>query len=345
MDFLKNDLSKERILITGGCGFIGHHIVLTLRKINADVLVVDNLGHNNLTYFLSSREGLPVFNREVYLKFLNYRLKAISESGAKFFNIDSRNMSELQKVFNEFKPTKIIHLAAIANARTANLKPDITFDNSVETLRNILECIRLSPEKIDQLVYFSSSMIYGDFPPEGVYEDSPTSPKGVYGALKLCAEQMVLTYHRVYNMEYTIVRPSALYGPRCVSRRVGQVFIENAIAGKTLAMEGDGEEKLDFTYIEDLVQGVLRILDRPEAKNQTFNLTFGDHRSIKDLVGIIKQHFPDVQIANKERDRLRPFRGTLKIDKARKLLGYDPQFPLEKGLPKYIEWYKEFLSK
>jgi nucleoside-diphosphate-sugar epimerase len=143
----------------------------------------------------------------------------------------------------------------------------------------------------------------------------------------------------VFELPYTIIRPSALYGPRCVSRRVGQVFIENALNGSKLVVEGDGSERLDFTYIDDLVDGVCLTIRNPVAYNQVFNMTYGHARSIQELVAIIRRHFPEVQLESAPRSELLPMRGTLSAHKAAALLGYAPKHPLEQGLAKYIEWY------
>ena len=113
----------------------------------------------------------------------------------------------------------------------------------------------------------------------------------------------------------------------------------------TLRVDGDGSERLDFTHIDDLVQGILLVLRRPEARNQIFNLTYGESRSIKDLLEVVKQAFPAVRVEYVERDRLMPMRGTLSVDKARRLLGYQPENPVEVGFPKYIEWYRELARK
>src|SRR6185295_489822 len=137
-----------------------------------------------------------------------------------------------------------------------------------------------------------------------------------------------IAYQQVFNLPYTIIRPSALYGPRCVSRRVGQIFIESALHGLPLRVDGDGEEKLDFTYIDDLIQGIGLTIQQPAARNEIFNLTYGAARSIKDLVSVIKSEFPDAKVDYVERDKLMPFRGTLNVDKARRLLGYAPANPI-----------------
>ncbi|MFB0566245.1 MAG: NAD-dependent epimerase/dehydratase family protein [Candidatus Aminicenantaceae bacterium] len=345
MNYEKYDLSDERILVIGGCGFIGHNLVPVLRKAKCEVMVIDNLIHNNLIDFWSKRPDLPSFKREFYLELLKDRLNLIFESGCRFEKIDSRNFSDLQNIFKKFDPTKVIHLAAIVHAKKANTYPDVAFENSIVTLKNSLECIRTNPGNVNLLIYLSSSMVYGDFPKDGVYEDSPLKPKGMYGTLKLCAEQIMIAYNRVYGIPYTIIRPSALYGPRCVSRRVTSLFVENALENNPIRIEGDGEDKLDFTYIDDLVQGVFRVVVNKEARNQIFNMTFGESRSINELVEILKKNFSGVRIIREERDPLRPLRGTLKIDKAKELLGYNPEYPVESGYPKYIDWYKRVLSK
>ena len=145
-------------------------------------------------------------------------------------------------------------------------------------------------------------------------------------------------------MPYTIIRPSALYGPRCVSRRVGQVFIEKALVGAKLQIDGEGDERLDFSYVDDVVNGVCLAIAQPESRNQAFNITAGQSRSLQELVTIVQQHFPEVEVEQVERDKLRPFRGTLRIDKARELLGYNPQVGLEDGLDRYVSWYRDLTS-
>ena len=174
---------------------------------------------------------------------------------------------------------------------------------------------------------------------------SNCEPIGIYGALKFSGEKMVIAYSQVFDLKYTIVRPSALYGERCVSRRVGQVFVENALKGLEIKVSGDGSDRLDFTYISDLVQGVARIIENPNAINQIFNITYGSSRSIAEMADILRHHFPNIQLRTETRDRLMPNRGTLSVEKARRLLGYDPQYPLEKGFPRYIEWYKTMFEK
>ena len=142
------------------------------------------------------------------------------------------------------------------------------------------------------------------------------------------------------DLPYTIVRPSALYGPRCVSRRVSQAFIESALVGRSLRVDGEGEERIDFTYVDDVVNGVTRILEHPESRDQVFNMTAGKARSLRELVEIVQRSFPEVDVEYVERDALRPYRGTLLMDKARELIDFQPEVELEDGLRSYVEWYR-----
>ena len=185
-------------------------------------------------------------------------------------------------------------------------------------------------------------MVYGNFDNESVKEDRICEPIGIYGALKFAAEKIVIGYNQVFNLPFTIIRPSALYGERCVSRRVGQIFIENAIIGEDLTINGDGEESLDFTYIDDLIQGIILSILNKKALNEIFNITYGSSRKINSLAGLVKNKFEGINIKYNPRDSLMPERGTLSVEKAKSLLGYQPNNPIEKGFIKYIDWYKNF---
>ena len=154
-----------------------------------------------------------------------------------------------------------------------------------------------------------------------------------------------MAYNQIFDLPYTIIRPSALYGERCISRRVGQIFIENALFDKEIIINGDGSDTLDFTYIEDLVNGIKQVLINENSKNQIFNLTFGSARTISDMVRVLKEYFPKIKIKKTSKDKLMPDRGTLSIEKAKNLIGYNPSWELEKGYSKYIEWYKTLFSK
>ncbi|OAN52762.1 nucleoside-diphosphate sugar epimerase [Paramagnetospirillum marisnigri] len=326
--------SDRRILLVGGAGFIGHNLALCLKRLGADVHVLDSLQVNNLGAFTNTIRRDP--NARLYLDLINTRLEMLRSADIPLHVVDARDYSMLSRAITEVEPHAVVHLAAVAHANRANKDPFSTFDHSMRTLENALDACR---SHIEHFVYFSSSMVYGNFEGESVTEDSPCNPIGIYGALKFGGEKLVIAYNQVFGFNYTIVRPSALYGERCVSRRVGQAFIENALAGRDLTINGDGEDKLDFTYIGDLVQGIVRVLLNPPAYRQTFNLTYGGAHSINSLAAIVKEHFPGITVRHQPRDSLMPERGTLNVDKARRLIGYDPCYPVDKGYRRYLDWY------
>ena len=232
-------------------------------------------------------------------------------------------------------------MAAVSHANKSNKDPFNTFDHSMRTLENALDA---SKNRVEHFIFFSSSMVYGHFKEPVVSETTLCEPLGIYGALKYGGEKLVIAYNQVFDLPYTIIRPSALYGERCVSRRVGQIFIENALTTGEITLSGDGSDSLDFTYIGDLVRGVEKVIENDKAKGEVFNLTYGSGRSLAEMAEIVKSHFPEIQIKYQPKDNLTPDRGTLNISKAKELIGFEPQFPLEKGYEQYINWYKEFYS-
>lgn len=338
MDF--NQLKGKKIAITGGAGFIGHNMALKLKSFGADVHVIDSLQVNSLGYYTSGYTTNP--NSELYISIINERLRLLREAGIELHIIDLRDYHLVSHTISRIDPETVIHLAAVSHANRSNKDPFSTFDHSMRTLENALDATR---NRKSHFIYFSSSMVYGNFDGEAVKEDRVCNPMGIYGALKYGAEKLVIAYNQVFGLPYTIIRPSALYGERCVSRRVGQAFIENALVGKDLSINGDGTDGLDFTYIQDLVQGIMRCVLHPDAVGEIFNITYGGARTINQMAEIVKEHFPDIKIINNPRDGLMPERGTLSIEKAKRILGYSPEFPLEKGFVKYIEWYKDFYAK
>ena len=336
---MKLAFEGRRIALIGGAGFIGHNLALELKRRGAHVDIIDGLQVNNLVTFMANTDKVP--NRDLYLHLLNTRINLLQAAGVPLHLQDARDYSALSYLLNAIKPDVIVMLAAVAHAGRANKNPYNTFDHSMRTLENALDCSR---GNVEHFVFFSSSMVYGNFGAAAVTEDTPCEPLGIYGALKFGGEKLVIAYNQVFDLPYTIVRPSALYGERCVSRRVAQVFVENAFKGLPLNMRGDGSDSLDFTYVDDLVQGITRVIEDTKARGEVFNLTFGGARSISQLTEIIESEIPGVRIRHEPADALMPERGTLNVDKARDLIGYDPQFPLETGLVEYIGWYRDLFE-
>lgn len=329
------EIQGRTIALIGGAGFIGHHLALALAKRGADVHVIDSLQINNLYSFATG--DMDAQNRELYMRIINQRLDLLREATVPLYVQDARDYQVLGRMLGYVKPQVIVHLAAVSHAGRSNKDPYSTFDHSLRTLENALDSAR---GHVQQFIFISSSMVYGNFLTEEVDEEHPLNPIGIYGALKVAGEKMVIAYQQVFDLPYTIIRPSALYGPRCVSRRVGQVFIESALNGGHLRVDGDGSERLDFTYVEDLVEGICLAMRHPAARNEIFNMTYGRSRSIRELATIVRQHFPHAEVEYVERDKLMPLRGTLSVAKAERLIGYAPTHPIEIGVPKYIAWYQ-----
>lgn len=329
---------KKKIALIGGAGFIGHNLALKLKSIGHDPHIIDSFSVNNILNFTENE----ITNKKLYRSILNNRIDLLNKNSIRLYVEDARNYHQLSQILNDISPDIIIQLAAVSHANKSNKSPHNTFDNSLRTLENVLD---LSKQKKIHLIYMSSSMVYGDFKESQVNENTICNPKGIYAAIKLSGELLIKSYNQVFNLPYTIIRPSALYGERCVSRRVGQIFIENILSKKEIIINGDGEEKLDFTYIDDLVDGLILCCEKEEAKNQTFNLTYGNSRKIISLIEILSNHFKEIKVTQNERDKLNPVRGTLSIEKAKKMLGYKPTYNLERGYEKYINWYIDYFKR
>ena len=328
-------MNNKKILLVGGCGFIGHNLAIHLKKMGANPTIVDSLAVNNILSFADN----DIKNKKLYSSILNNRIELLNSNKIKLIIQDARDYHAVSKIYQDINPDIIIHLAAVSHANKSNKDPHSTFDHSFRTLENTLDYAKINKT---HTIYMSSSMVYGNFDSEDVKEDRVCKPIGIYGTLKYSGELLVKAYSDVFDLPYTIIRPSALYGERCVSRRVGQIFIENAIQDLDVTINGNGEEKLDFTYIEDLIEGIGLCCKNKNATNQIFNLTYGKSKKINELTEVLKKEFPKIKIFYKEKEKFMPERGTLDISKAKKLIGYNPINPIDTGYIKYISWYKKF---
>ena len=329
------DIQNKKVVLVGGSGFIGHNLALYLKEKKVNAYIIDSLSINNL----HSIKDEDIKNKNLYSSILNSRIDLLKNHKIDLKLQDARDHGAMSKILNEINPDIIIHLAAVSHANKSNKDPHTTFDNSLRTLENTLDYARISKTHV---IYLSSSMVYGNFDGQDVNEETNCKPIGIYGTLKLSGEHIIKAYSDVFDLPFTIIRPSALYGERCVSRRVGQIFIENAIQDLDININGSEDEKLDFTYINDLIQGIYKSCINKNSINQIFNITYGNSRKLSELADLVKSQFPNVKINYVGRDKFMPERGTLNIDKAKRLIGYSPKYNLEEGYIKYIQWYKNF---
>ena len=334
-------LRGERVMLIGGAGFIGHNFSLKLAEIGVKVMVVDNLMVNSLidNVYIEREE----VQRQMYQNFLLDRFEMMRNAGVQLRNSDARILLDLTRAFEDFQPTKVVHLSAISSAVIARENPGLCFDLQLVTLRNAIELARTSHDQVNQVMFLSSSTVYGDFYGDSVDENTRPHPKGIYANAKYMGERLLRTYNQQHGIGTTIIRPSALYGERCISGRVSQKFIENALIGKPLLLEGGGGGRLDFTYIADLVDGMVRALALHEGKDysSTFNLTFGNARTIADLADVVQSVMPGVKIEERPKAEDKPERGTLSTLRAENELGFQALWNLEDGYKRYCEWYVE----
>ena len=320
----------KTVLITGGLGFIGAHIAQEMIKDN----IVDN------AILLDHYGGFINPLRSDFKDYRKYRLEGI-EDKVIIERGETRNSIIMTNLINKYRPDYIIHTAALPLAKIDNLNAAEAREGSVDSTAGILEIINYFKLKDGycplKFTYFSSSMVYGDFQSEIATEDHPTVPKEVYGTMKLAGEVVTRGLANFYGIPYTIVRPSAVYGPTDMNRRVSQIFIEKAFKKQKIQVHGK-DEKLDFTYIKDIAHGAILATIKDEAKGEDFNITHGKAHTLFEYVECLKFHFPDLDYEIVPRDSFRPKRGTLSIDKATKLLGYVPQYSLRKGVDDYVKF-------
>ena len=322
----------KNILITGGLGFIGSTLAKKLieKKIAKKCILVDNFGG----YINPSHSN-----------FFDYRKKRIESLKKNKFiieRLDTNNFKALFNIVKKYKPSLIYHTAALPLAKLKNVNADEAKQGSVDSTINLIDAVRMQKNKkisLSRFVYISSSMVYGDFKKKTVNENDKKNPKEAYGIMKYSGEIITKGLCKLYDIPFTIIRPSAVYGPTDMNRRVSQIFIEAAINNKEIFVEGPNE-KLDFTYIDDLVDGLILAGTKSKAKNETFNITFGKGRKLINFVNTLKKYYPKLKVKIKPKDSSKPSRGTLSINKAKNLIGYKPKVSIEIGIRKYLTFLR-----
>ena len=249
---------------------------------------------------------------------------------------DTLEKDHLRRTLTKVEPDIVVHMAALPLAFMAIEHSEDAFRSILGSTVNFLEIIR-DMARPCRLVYTSSSMVYGDFAGDSVTEDADTDPKEIYGSFKLSGEVVCRGYMKCYDLDVTIVRPSAVYGPYDANQRVLQKFIGRALRGEPLKVDGDGSMRLDFTYVDDAAQAIFLAATHGKARGETFNVTRGRSRSLKEAIDIIQEKLPDLSVEYVPKPSYIPKRGTLDITKARTLLGFEPKYDLEQGIPEYIE--------
>lgn len=308
------------ILVTGGLGLIGHHVVASLERLGHHVSVTDT----RTNYGIVPQDELD------YL--IEQRLKRLETT--RIHRVDISDREGVDWLFETYKPAIIIHMASFPRQKVVNANPQLGSRAMSEGLLNLLEAGK--KHNIDKFLYISSSMVYGNFEDQ-VREDAVCAPQGQYGIMKLAGEWLVKDYSRRGYFAHTIIRPSAVYGPLDVEDRVVAKFMLTAMRGGTLKVNGAGET-LDFTYAEDAANGIVAAALSKNTDNKTYNITKSHSVSLLEAAEMIVKIVGTGTIECRDKDADFPSRGALNIDAARKDFGYNPQVDVEEGFEKYYEW-------
>ncbi len=310
------------ICLTGGAGFIGSHLLDHLLSRGDTVVVIDNLND-----FYSPD-----------LKKAN--LSAASKSGGMtFIKGDILDDAILDQAFTHGPFDVIVHLAARAGVRPS-LEDPILYEqvNGLGTLRML---DRARAHKVPHVVFASSSSVYGDSTPspfkEDVRIDKPISP---YAATKAAGELYCHTYHHLYGMTINALRFFTAYGPRGRPDMAISKFTRLILEGTPIPFYGDGSTRRDYTYVDDIVQGVVAAIDRPQGF-EIFNLGEAATTTLSELVSCIEENLGVSAILDKQPTQPGDVTMTCAdISKARTMLGYSPSTPLPEGIKAFVSWYR-----
>jgi UDP-glucuronate 4-epimerase len=319
------------ILVTGAAGFIGMHVAASLLASGARVIGIDNLND----YYdpalklarLARLEGQP---------------------GFAFHSIDVADRPAIAALFEAHRFDRVVHLAAQAGVRYSITNPHAYADSNLVGFVNILEGCRHAG--VQHLVYASSSSVYGDKPMggEGFKEDEPANdPVSLYAATKRACELMSQSYAKLYGFPQTGLRFFTVYGPWGRPDMAYFSFTQKILRGEAIEVYGNGQMARDFTYIDDIVDGIIGSLDHPPAHGEHRVLNIGDSRPVglMDMIETLEQ-----AIGREAVKIMRPMQpGDVTatyadVSKLHALTGYKPKVMLAEGLGKFADWYRAYYA-
>ncbi|MEP2102817.1 MAG: SDR family NAD(P)-dependent oxidoreductase [Parasphingorhabdus sp.] len=321
---------SDTILVTGAAGFIGHAVAQKLIERGERVIGIDNLND----YYDPKLKAARLAN-----------LKALK--GFQFAELDVSDASGVSKLVQDHGVKRIIHLAAQAGVRYSIDNPFAYQKSNLEGHLSLLEASRHAPD-FKHLVYASSSSVYGDKPMggEGFTEEEPAvDPVSLYAATKRSCELMSASYAKLYGFPQTGLRFFTVYGPWGRPDMAYFGFTKKILAGEAIEVYGEGKMARDFTYIDDIVDGILGSLDSPPASGEHRVLNIGDSRP----VGLMEMIKALEQALGMEAEKvMRPMQpGDVTatyadVSKLHALTGYEPKVMLEDGLKRFVSWYRDF---
>ena len=307
----------KRVLVTGGAGFIGSHLTAKLIGRGDEVAIVDNFD--------------PFYPERLKRRGLH--------PAARLVQADIRDQAAMTTAFQEFKPEVVVHLAALAGVRPSLERPGDYMDVNARGTACVLNAAQLAGTR--RFVLGGSSSVYGAkaVPPfkETARVDSPESP---YAASKVASEVLAKTFHNLYGTEIAALRFFTVYGPRQRPDLAIHKFSRLMLAGKPIPFFGDGETARDYTWVEDIVQGVVAACDVP-LKYDTLNLGGARVTSLKQLVALLEESLGVKAILDK-----RPAQAgdvpltSADVTHAGRILGYSPRTPIDEGIRKFADWVR-----
>lgn len=308
------------ILVTGGAGFIGSHLVERLLRTGQTVAILDD------------------FN-DFYDPAIKRRNIEAVRADAAVHQVDLREGDAVRRLFHREKFDTIMHLAARAGVRPSIAQPQLYYDTNVTGTLHLLEAARMTG--VERLVFASSSSVYGISKSSPFSEDLHlTQTISPYAATKIAGEFLCSAYSHLYNLRVVALRYFTVYGARQRPDLAIHQFTRRIHAGLPIDQFGDGTTRRDYTYIDDIIDGTVAALEYNGPLFDIFNLGESETIQLKDLIAAIEKALGKKAKINQLPEQPGDVPLTCAdISKARKLLGYDPRTPLTVGLPKFVEWF------
>lgn len=313
----------KKVIITGVAGFIGSHLAETLLGRGDQVLGIDNFN----TYYDPARKQANLAN-------------ALQNRRFSLETVDICQDGALESALATFQPDVVVHLAARAGVRPSLENPIAYHETNVIGFQRLIDaCLKHPPSHI---VAASSSSVYGGLTDVPFSEDLDVSrPVSPYAATKRMNELMGHVYHHTHGLQFTFLRFFTVYGPRQRPDMAIHRFVRLAEEGKPLPFFGDGSTRRDYTYIDDIIAGVVATVDTP-FPYEIFNLGEQHTTSLSELVALIEKHTG--RTVTLDRQPLQTGDVTITyadISRARDLVGYAPQHTMDEGIARFVQWYRE----
>ena len=322
-----NKKSKERILVTGCAGFIGMHLCKSLLDDGYNVLGIDNL--NEYYDPRLKKDRLKILE--------NYDLFS-------FLKIDIIDLNKLSNTFRDFNPSKVVNLAAQAGVRYSILNPHAYIDTNIAGFMNVLECCRKN--NVSGLIYASSSSVYGGNEKTPFSEsDNVDNPISIYAATKKANELMANTYNKLYNLKSTGLRFFTVYGPWGRPDMAISIFTKKILNNKPIQIFNFGKMHRDFTYIDDIVDGIISAL-KNNFSLKIFNLGNSKSENLLDVVSLIEKELDKKAIIELAPMQMGDVENTFAdIEKAKDDLGFEPKIGVDTGIPNFVNWFKKYYHR